>query len=181
MFLCTKRSPERFFISSPEYGRNPFVAIHLHSTPYQEAKPFLLQSSDISFHCLHLTRSINGGVPADTLWGVQFRTGLDAVDDVEVVEDARLDEAHAVAAAERVAVPPQRRPAVAAERARDLLARVRDLRDLLRCPRQDLEVRHRYHDVVAVVAPGYLAAVCAVAQGLVSVSILTSGSFQESW
>lgn len=61
---------------------------------------------------------------------------------------------------------PQRRAAVAAERARDRLARVRHLGDLLGRPRQDLEVRQRHHDVVAVVAPGYLPAVGAVAEGL---------------
>jgi hypothetical protein len=63
-------------------------------------------------------------------------------------------------------VPPHGGAAVAAEGAGDGFARVRRLGDLLRLAAQDLEVCDGNYDVVAVVAPADLAAVCAVAKGL---------------
>ena len=53
--------------------------------------------------------------PLDSPRGKQLRIRLGAVNDVDIIQDTRLDDPHPVDAAERVAMSEQRRPAVAAE------------------------------------------------------------------
>lgn len=103
-------------------------------------------------HTIKLARAFQGCNPTNPLRGKQLGTGLDAIDDIDIVENAGLDEAHAFSAAERVAVAPHGGTTVAAEGARDGLAAVGYLGDLLWFSRQDLEVGRRHHNVVAVVA-----------------------------
>ena len=117
-------------------------------------------------HVVDLTRTLKGRHPRDPLVGKQLSTGLDAVNDIDVVEDTGLDDSHAVDTAETVAVAEQSGATVGAEPAGNGLATVGCLADLFGLAACDAKVGRWNYNVVAVVAAADFPAVTAVAEGL---------------
>ena len=131
---------------------------------------FLFLSLRTSFslwrHCLNLSSTVQSRHPCNPLRRKQFCTRFCVVDDIDVVQNSSFDNPHTIKPAKGIAVAEQRGPAVWTEIARDGLARVGNLGDLLWLARKDFELRRWHHEVVAVVSSADLAAVGAVAQSL---------------
>ncbi len=59
-------------------------------------------------HGLDLTRILHSWHPLDAFRSKQLGTGLRIVEEIHIVQDARLDDSHAVFAPEAVAIPEKR-------------------------------------------------------------------------
>lgn len=117
-------------------------------------------------HGIDLARAFESRHPRNAVFAEQLGSGLDAVDDIDVVKDTGLDDPHTIDATETVAVAEEGGAAVRAEIAGDGLAAVGRLADRFGRAAQQGEVGQRYNNVVAVVASADLTAIATVAEGL---------------
>jgi len=145
-------------------------------------KPLLWNRSGWWWHGIDLVRTLQCCHPLNPLRRVQLSTWLSAVDDIDIVQNTRLNDHHSIDTPEGVAIAVESRSCcvsvknvagtraalttISTEAAGDLTATVCRLGNLFGSPRKRLKLLAWDHNVVAVIAASNLAAVCTMAEGL---------------